>query len=276
LVTENQPSTFIGVNQGKLIINENLSFKKRIMKNLRNLITITALVFASAGGSLFARTANDTTNVTTEEDYKILYKANQTIRKSEMALENIMKDYENKIPPSLISQSEGIMIFPRALKIALGNAGGQGGRGIAMIRQENGTWSNPFIVSMGEASIGLQIGIQKSDIVLLFKNKNEILALDKADIMLGAGIGVVAGSVGKEAHSTNDFKFEADIYSYQHSKGLFAGASIKGGVLSCNDRYNATLYGIEDVETENIFNETDAPYNDHVSDLIATMDSYGE
>ncbi len=246
------------------------------MKTLRNFIFITALVIVSAGGSLFALTANDTTDVSSEENYKILFKANQTIRQSEMALENVMKDYENRIPPSLISQSEGIMIFPRTLKIALGNVGGQGGRGIAMIRQDDGTWSNPFIVSLGEASLGWQIGVQKSDIVLLFKNKNEILALDKADITLGAGVGVVAGPAGKEANSTNDFKFKADIYTYQHSKGLFAGASIKGGVLSCNDRYNAILYGMENVETDDIFNETEVPYNDHVSDLIATMDSYGE
>ena len=256
------------------------------MKTKLKLALASTLILMS--GILFAAPANDTTDVSTyqqgfvdetdysEEEYKILFKANQTIRKSEMAFENIMKDYENSIPASLISQSEGIIIFPRALKIALGNAGGQGGRGIAMIRQENGSWSNPFIVSLGEASIGWQIGVQKSDMVLLFKNRNEIIAIDEADIMLGAGIGVVAGPAGKETVTMQDLKFEADIYAYQHSKGLFAGVSIKGGVLSCNDRFNETLYGIDDAETDDIFNEIEVPYNNDVNDLIETLNKYGE
>ena len=68
---------------------------------------------------------------------------------------------------------EGIVIFPGALKVAVGCIGGQGARGIAMIRKEDGSWSNPFFVNLGEGSLGVQLGAQSSDIVLLFKDRDD-------------------------------------------------------------------------------------------------------
>ena len=256
------------------------------MKALLKLSFVSALILT--GGTLFAASFTDANHVYVDqketvnepmyfgEDVKIVEKANEILQKSVMALDNIMDDPENSIPTSLISQSEGMVIFPRALKIAFGAVGGQGARGIAMIRQDDGSWSNPFFVSLGEASVGIQIGVQKSDIVLLFKNKNDVIAIDEADIMLGAGVGVAAGPVSKEATSNTDIRFDAKIYSYQKSKGLFAGVNLNGGVLSCIDAFNETLYCMGNADTNDIFMEIDAPFNDQVKVLIDTIEMYEE
>ena len=100
-------------------------------------------------------------------------KALKTIRKSVVALDNVMYDPECRIPKSLINQSEGIVIFPGAFKLALGAWGGQAGRGVAMIRREDGSWSNPFFVTLGEGSLGIQVGAQSSEIILLFKHRDD-------------------------------------------------------------------------------------------------------
>lgn len=215
-------------------------------------------------------------NAGSVDDYKIAEKARKTLHKSVMAFENVMKDPETSIPASLLNQSEGMVIFPSAFKLALGTAGGQGGKGIAVIRQEDGSWSNPFFVSLGEGSLGIQMGAQKSDIVLLFKNKNDIIDLDQVDIMLGTGVGVAAGPASIGASSLTDVSFEAEIYSYQSSKGLFAGVCINGGILSSNNRYNESLYGWTGIQTRDICNRIEAPYNEEVSDLIDTINMYGE
>jgi lipid-binding SYLF domain-containing protein len=242
------------------------------MKTISNLILATALLLS--GVNLFAEYPGDTARLN-EED-KIVKKANETIQKSMMALDNIMDDPENSIPPSLISQSEGIVIMPGNFKLAVGIAGGQGGRGIAMIRQEDGSWSNPFFVSLGEGSIGIQLGIQKSEVILLFKNKDDIMGLDGADITLGSDIGVAAGPVSKGSSLTSDLRFESEIYSYCRSNGLFAGVSLKGGVLKYNHRINDSLYAMNDVTTEVILYEMDAPINYEVDDLIIALDMYEE
>jgi len=257
------------------------------MKTITKLTVVCTMLITS--GTLFASSVSDSSDVYTDqqvtvdepmyfgEDVKIVEKAYKTLQKSAMAVDNIMDDPENCIPLALFTQAEGIVIFPRALKIAIGTAGGQGGNGIAMIRMEDGTWSNPFFVALGEASVGIQIGAQKSDIVLLFKNRNDIIAIDEADVMLGTGIGVAAGPVSRGVESVTDIKFDAEIYSYQRSKGLFAGLSLKGGVLSSNSNYNETLYCMNDVTTDDIFfNDVEAPYNEEVSDLIDTLNKYSE
>lgn len=256
------------------------------MKTLLKLLVLSALLLVS--GILFAASATDPNRVHFEQDeiikepvyygeeVKIVEKAHKTLEKSVLAMDHFMQDPENSIPPSLISQSEAIVIFPEALKLALGVAGGQGGRGILMIRQDSGSWSNPFFVLLGEGSLGLQFGAISSEIVLLFKDKNDLKGIDQGEITLGSDVGVAAGPVSKGSSATSDVTFETEIYSYYRSKGLYAGISLKGGVLTCNNRVNETLYCKDDVSTDEIFNEIDTPYNERVSALIDVLDRYSE
>ena len=256
------------------------------MKSMLKLSIVSALLITN--GALFAVSYNENSNGTSEQqatveedsysrvDNKTLKKANETLQKSVVALDNIMEDPEESIPPYLISQSEGIVIFPRALKIAVGVAGGQGARGIAMIHNEDGSWSNPFFVSLGEGSLGIQFGVQKSDIVLLFKDKNVILGIEEAEITLGSDVGVTAGPASNGSISTTDLKFESEIYSYCRSKGLFAGISLKGGILAYNNSVNESMYGMNEVKTEDILNTLKTPYNDHVDYLMEAVAMYEE
>jgi lipid-binding SYLF domain-containing protein len=240
------------------------------MKISMKLALVIALIIMC--GSPLA--ASQSGEVSKEE--KIERKASKTLLKSVHALDNIMKDPENYIPPSLIIQSEGMVILPAALKVAVGVAGGQGARGIALIRKADGTWSNPFFVSLGEGSFGLQLGAQKSDIFLLFKDKDDLLELDETELTLGGDMGVAAGPASRGTSAVTDIKFESEIYTYSHSNGLFAGISFKGGVLTYNHRVNESLYGINNVSTEKILYEIETPYNDQVVDLIDTINAYGQ
>jgi lipid-binding SYLF domain-containing protein len=203
-------------------------------------------------------------------------KAEKTLIKAARAFDNVMEDPENSIPQSLINESEGIVIIPRAFKVALGALGGQGGRGIAMIRKEDGSWSNPFFITLGEGSLGIQIGAQSSDIILLFKNRIDVLEIDDRELILGTDIGVAAGPVSNGSSADTDIKFKREIYSYSRSKGLFAGVSLNGGVISYNESVSKSLYGIDNVNTDEILNEIETPYNEDVNDLIATLNMYGE
>lgn len=238
------------------------------MKTMLNLFLVSILTISV--GTLSAAPSNGYSK------YVEKGKATKTLEKAVVALDNVMEDPENSIPQSLINKSEGIVIFPGALKIAIGTIGGQGGRGIAMIRKEDGSWSNPFYVTLGEGSLGFQIGAQASDIILLFKDRNDIMDIDKAEITLGSDIGVAAGPVNKGSSASTDIKFDSEIYSYCRSKGLFAGVSLKGGILRFNEKVSDSLYGIDDVTTYEIFNRIETPHNDKVNDLIIALSRYGE
>ena len=238
------------------------------MKTAMNLILVSMLIITL--GNLNAAGSGIESNAADAE------KAAKTLKKAVIALDNVMEDPENSIPQNLINDAEGVVIFPGAFKVALGFVGGQGARGIAMIRLEDGLWSNPFFVTLGEGSLGFQIGAQASDIVLLFKDRNDIIDIDQADITLGGDVGVAAGPVNKGSSSSTDITFESEIYSYYRSKGLFAGVSLKGGVLSYNEDVSESLYGINDVTTDEIFHGIEIPFNVYVNDLIEALVMYGE
>ena len=240
------------------------------MKTKMKIAVVSTLLILS--GSLSA--ASFSKEVSREE--KTEQKATRTLQNSVEALENIMEDPENYIPPSLFIQSEGIVILPGAFKLAVGVAGGQGARGIALIRKEDGTWSNPFFVSLGEGSFGLQVGAQKSDIFLFFKNREDLLELDETELTLGGDIGVAAGPASRGASAVTDLEFDSEIYTYAHSNGLFAGVNFKGGVLTYNSRVNDSLYGLVDVSSDEILYEVESPYNDQVIELIDAINYYGQ
>lgn len=238
------------------------------MKTILNLILVSMLII-TVGNLNTAASAGEGKSTDSE-------KAAKTLEKAVMILNHVMNDSENGIPQSLIDKSEGIMIFPGDCKVAAGIFNGQGGRGIAMIRKDDGYWGNPFIVSLGTGSLGFQTGAQASDIVLLIQDKNDIMEIEKTFITLGGDVEVAAGPVNKGFSYSNDIAFGSDIYSYYRNKGLFAGVSLNGGILSYNEKISESLYGKDDVSTDEIFRGIETPYDDKVNDLIEALVMYGE
>lgn len=233
---------------------------------------VTGLTLLLMGGAMLAAPLGE--GVSSEEHTE--NNACKTIVRSLQALDKIMADPDVNIPSSMISRSEGIVILPGAFKLALGVAGGQGARGIAMIRKADGSWSNPFFVTLGEGSLGVQLGAQVSDIVLLFKDKDDLIELEETALTLGGDVGVAAGPVSRGVSATTDINFESEIYTYSLGNGLFAGVSFKGGALAYNNRVNESLYGLSHVSMDDIIYELETPFNDDVIDLIDALNSYQE
>lgn len=208
------------------------------------------------------------------QDNEVMEKATRTIREAGKAIGKIMSPEDSRIPPALFENCEGLVIFPGAFKVAVGALGGQGGRGIAMIRKGDGSWSNPFFIWMSEGSVGAQIGAQSSDIVLLFKNRKNIMRMEEAEIKLGGDIIATAGPENKEISAGTDITFESEIYSYSRSKGLFAGVSVSGAILIYNGELNDVFYDQIAISVDEIFYQIQTPYNPEVMKLIETLNNY--
>ena len=136
------------------------------------------------------------------------------------------------------------MLFrSNTLKGALG-IGGYGGKGLISKRQGGG-WSAPMFINMGGASIGLQVGVESSDVVLVFTDEKGLDALVKDKVKLGADASVAAGPVGRKAEAGTNATVDTGIYSYSENKGLFAGVSLDGAVIEIDDSDNQKVYGKE-------------------------------
>jgi lipid-binding SYLF domain-containing protein len=180
--------------------------------------------------------------------------ARERIEKSILALEDIMRleKPEERLPGRLLAKAQGIAVIPGVIKAAWG-VGGQYGKGIVSIKQADGSWSDPVFLSLVGGSVGWQIGVQKSDIILVFKNRRSIEQIASGKLTLGADASIAAGPVGRQAEAATDWEMEAEIYSYAKSKGLFAGVSVKGAAMKFDEDVNTVFYGREGRSAEEIF-----------------------
>ncbi len=142
-----------------------------------------------------------------------------------------------------LSRSVGCLIVPQLLKAGF-IIGGSGGDGVLVGRDKaSGQWSAPAFYSLAAGSIGLQIGAQASEVVLVINNQRGLEAIFKDEMKLGADASIAVGPVGSGVEAATTTNFRADIYSYARAKGLFAGASLEGaGVLSAAS-WNKAYYG---------------------------------
>ena len=158
---------------------------------------------------------------------------------------NVIEDFgkmKESIPHQMIVDCEGIIIIPKMLNAGL-IVGAKRGRGIAMVKLENGKWSNPVFITLTGGSVGAQIGIQSVDLVLVFQHKGVLTKVQNGDFTIGGDISAAAGPVGRSSTASTDYKMEAEVYSYSRSRGLFAGISITGASLSIDKTAITNFYG---------------------------------
>lgn len=155
----------------------------------------------------------------------------------------IMNAPDSQIPQTILDEAECVAVFPDVIKAGF-IVGGRGGRGLASCRVGN-TWSAPLYLHLGGGSVGLQIGAQSTDFVLLFMNRDGINSLLQDKFTLGADASVAAGPVGRQAGADTDLKLNAKILSYSRSKGVFAGLELKGVVIEVDKGDNRDIYGAD-------------------------------
>jgi lipid-binding SYLF domain-containing protein len=157
-------------------------------------------------------------------------------------LREIMKIPENSIPQDLMARAHGIAVIPHVVKGAFG-IGGQWGKGLMSQRHEDGSWSAPAYIEIGGGSFGLQIGVEASDIVLVFTDEEGIKGILKGKLKLGADASATAGPVGRNAEVGTDVLLRSAVFAYSRSKGLFAGISLDGSVIGMDNNANRKVYG---------------------------------
>ena len=160
--------------------------------------------------------------------------------KAAKAFEAIMQVPDKAIPQDLLSRAKAVAVFPRVIKVAV-TVGGEGGRGVVS-RHTDAGWSDPVFLRGGGGSVGPQIGASSTDYFLLLMNDESVEALMKDKFELGGEAGVAAGPVGRNAGAATDALMHAAILSYSRSRGLFAGADVKGVVLRPEDDLNIAVY----------------------------------
>lgn len=165
-------------------------------------------------------------------------------------------DIPDNIPKDLFDRAECVIVLPSVKKFAIG-IGGSYGRGVMVCRSGahyTGAWGPPALYAVEGGNIGLQLGGQATDFVLLVMNPRGAKSLLSSKVKLGADASAAAGPKGRSATGATDVVMRAEILSYSRSRGLFAGVSLEGSTLRADNRANRKLYGRE-VSSKQIIRE---------------------
>lgn len=167
-------------------------------------------------------------------------------------IDQLLRIPERSIPPTLLARAYAIAVVPNVRKAAFG-LGVRRGKGIIVVRQDDNSWSNPAFVTLTGGSIGWQVGAQSTDIILVFKTREGVEGIANGKLTLGADASVAAGPVGRYTGVATDIVFEAEVFSYSRSRGLFAGVAIEGAGVTMDRKANAAFYASASMTPEKIF-----------------------
>ena len=183
-------------------------------------------------------------------------------------------DIPDGIPKDLLNKAECVIVSPSVLKFAIG-IGGDFGRGAITCRTGQhftGHWSAPALLALEGANIGLQLGGQATDFVLLVMNPKGANSILSSKVKLGADASAAAGPKGRTAAADTDIVMRAEVLSYSRSRGLFAGISLEGSTLRSDGSANKKLYG-RSLDAKEIVREGEVGVPASGRELISLLDT---
>ena len=179
-------------------------------------------------------------------------KEEQRVADSADVLDQFLRIPEQSIPPALLARAYAVAVVPSVVRIGFG-LGARRGKGILVVRQDDGSWSNPAFITLTGGSFGFQAGVQRTDVVLVFKTRRGVDNIANGKLTLGADASVAAGPVGRSVEGATDIRFQAEIVAYSRARGIFAGVSFAGSGVTMDRRANAAFYSSPSMTPEKIF-----------------------
>jgi lipid-binding SYLF domain-containing protein len=164
------------------------------------------------------------------------------IHNAQEVFHELMQTPDQSIPRELLESAKCIAIVPGEKKAAFIVAA-EYGKGLAMCRTEHG-WSSPVFLTVAGGGFGPQIGGASTDVVMVFRNREGFQKLLSDKFKIGADATAAAGPVGRHVAAATDLEMHAEILTYSRSRGVFAGVSLEGAVVTPDRKDDEDLYGI--------------------------------
>ncbi len=166
------------------------------------------------------------------------------VDRSTLAAQEMLNDQDGTDAQRMLRRARAAMICPQVFSAGF-LFGGQGGDCVLVARDGAGSWSNPAFYGLGSGSIGFQAGLQDSEIMLMILTEKGLRAVMDDQFKLAADASGVLVKWGGGVEGATTGNVGADIVGFTRSRGLYAGISISGSVLSTKSEWNRVYYGKE-------------------------------
>ena len=148
-------------------------------------------------------------------------KEQDRLRKCGVVLKEIL-DIPDNIPQDWLDKAECVIVLPSVKKFAIG-IGGSYGRGAISCRTGKnftGRWSAPAMIQLKGVNIGIQLGGQATDFLLLVMNTKGADSILKSKVKLGADAAAAAGPISL----CLKWPWEIKTFHMDNVSGLQSGA----------------------------------------------------
>ncbi|MBK8176890.1 MAG: lipid-binding SYLF domain-containing protein [Rhodospirillales bacterium] len=139
-----------------------------------------------------------------------------------------------------LRDAKGIMIFPDLFEAAVG-VGGQGGSGVMVTRDANGTWGYPAFYRMSGGSLGIQLGAQSSDVMFLLMTDSAVRSVINNPAQFALGAQATFGELGG-GKSSGTTLGGSDIIGFTRGSGIFVGGAFSGAYVSSQPNLDHAYY----------------------------------
>jgi lipid-binding SYLF domain-containing protein len=164
----------------------------------------------------------------------------EKIESCEAILQEFMADPAIAIPVEVLRRARGLIIANQARAGFV--IGVKDGYAALMVRRQDNSWSLPVLLSVGEGSLGFQIGFTKTETIYVLMDDETPRKFFKERFNVGVDAKAVAGPRFSEREHLDDKVLSNPVLVYTRNKGLYAGLSVKGGWLARNDDATRALY----------------------------------
>ncbi len=163
------------------------------------------------------------------------------VRDATKTAEHMNRDPAFDAARRMLRNARGVLIVPSLVKGGF-IFGAEGGSGVLLARTRHG-WSNPAFFTMVGGSFGLQIGLEKAEIVLLIMSDRALRAVQRAQFKFGAGAGLTVVTLSGGAEGATAPNLTGDIVVWTSATGAYGGLTLNGTVLKSSEDSDAKFYG---------------------------------
>src|SRR5918996_2912799 len=173
-----------------------------MVKSATRLIAVLAFVFTGLAG---------------QPAQAQLSEQEQLLARSRLVLDAFLSNPQFKDVRVYVQNAYAVLIMPQVLKAGF-LIGANYGNGVLLVRDpQSGQWGDPAFYTLGGGSVGLQIGMESSDMIFTIMNEGAVKKLLAHGIKFGADAGVAAGPLGAQVGTATTTNLGEDVYAWGRS-----------------------------------------------------------
>ena len=166
----------------------------------------------------------------------------QLVDRATLAAQLMLNDTDGRDAQSVLRRARATMICPQIFRAGF-LLGGQGGSCVLVARAGGGSWSAPAFYGLGGGSIGFQAGVQDAEVMLIIMSDRGLQAVMDSQFKLGADATATFVDLGGGVEGATTAALRADIVGFTRARGLYAGISLGGTLMSSKSDWNTAYYG---------------------------------